>query len=226
MRGQIRGLDQASRNSADGISMIQTAEGALQETHSILQRMRELSVQSANDTNVSVDRTAIKDEMSELAAEISRIKDNTQFNEQNLLDASAGTSGKVQIHVGANKDQKMELDFTTKGIDLSDIYTSVNGADASTQGGAETAIKTIDDALKDVSAGRSKLGAYQNRLEHTINNLDNASENLTASESRVRDVDMAKEMMNFSKNNILQQAAQAMLSQANQQPQNVLQLLR
>ncbi|MCQ2018564.1 flagellin [Clostridium butyricum] len=226
MRGQIRGLDQASRNSADGISMIQTAEGALQETHSILQRMRELSVQSANDTNVSVDRTAIKDEMSQLAAEIGRIKDNTQFNEQNLLDGSAGTSGKVQIHVGANKDQKMELDFTTKGIKLNDIYTSVNGADASTQTGAETAIKTIDDALKDVSAGRSKLGAYQNRLEHTINNLDNASENLTASESRVRDVDMAKEMMNFSKNNILQQAAQAMLSQANQQPQNVLQLLR
>lgn len=226
MRGQIRGLDQASRNSADGISMIQTAEGALQETHSILQRMRELSVQSANDTNVSVDRTAIKDEMTQLAAEIGRIKDNTQFNEQNLLDGTSGTGGKVQIHVGANKDQKMELDFTTKGINLDAIHTSVAAADASTQTGAETAIKTIDDALKDVSAGRSKLGAYQNRLEHTINNLDNASENLTASESRVRDVDMAKEMMNFSKNNILQQAAQAMLSQANQQPQNVLQLLR
>lgn len=226
MRGQIRGLDQASRNSADGISMIQTAEGALQETHSILQRMRELSVQSANDTNVSVDRTAIKDEMTQLAAEIGRIKDNTQFNEQNLLDGTSGTGGKVQIHVGANKDQKMELDFTTKGINLDAIHTTVAAADASTQTGAETAIKTIDDALKDVSAGRSKLGAYQNRLEHTINNLDNASENLTASESRVRDVDMAKEMMNFSKNNILQQAAQAMLSQANQQPQNVLQLLR
>lgn len=226
MRGQIRGLDQASRNSADGISMIQTAEGALQETQAILQRMRELSVQSANDTNVTADRTAIGDEMTQLAAEIGRIKDNTEFNEQKLLNGTAGTAGKVEIHVGANKDQKTQLDFSTDGIKLDAVHTAVAGAAVDTQANAETAIETIDTQLKNVSAGRSKLGAYQNRLEHTIKNLDNASENLTASESRVRDVDMAKEMMNFSKNNILQQAAQAMLSQANQQPQNVLQLLR
>lgn len=226
MRGQIRGLDQASRNSADGISMIQTAEGALQETQAILQRMRELAVQSANDTNVSADRTAITTEVAQLAEEIKRINGNTEFNEQTLLNGKAGTGGKVQIHVGANNGQKMELDFTTKGIKLDDIHTAVAAADVSTQTGAETAITTFDTALKDVSNGRSTLGSYQNRLEHTIKNLDNASENLTAAESRVRDVDMAKEMMSFSKNNILQQAAQAMLAQANQQPQGVLQLLR
>ncbi len=226
MRGQIRGLDQASRNSQDGISMIQTAEGALQETQAILQRMRELAVQSSNDTNVSVDRAAINTEITELKAEISRIKDNTQFNDQNLLDGSAGTNGEVKIHVGANKDQTTDLDFTTAGIDLTDVETDIAGVDVTTQSGAEDAIETINEQLKLVSTGRSTLGAYQNRLEHTIKNLDNASENLTAAESRVRDVDMAKEMMTFSKNNILNQAAQAMLSQANQQPQGVLQLLR
>lgn len=228
MRGQIRGLDQASRNSQDGISMIQTAEGALQETQAILQRMRELAVQSANDTNVSADRTAITTEMDQLKAEIGRIKDNTEFNEQKLLDGTAGTAGKVQIHVGANTAQKTELDLKTAGIDLTSVNTAITGTAVAvdTQGNAESAIATLDAQLKVVSTGRSTLGAYQNRLEHTIKNLDNASENLTAAESRVRDVDMAKEMMNFSKNNILQQAAQAMLAQANQQPQNVLQLLR
>ncbi|MGL4773768.1 MAG: flagellin [Clostridium sp.] len=226
MRGQIRGLDQASRNSQDGISMIQTAEGALQETQAILQRMRELSVQASNDTNVTADRAAIGVELSELGKEITRIKDNTQFNEQKILDGSAGT---VNIQVGANKDQKMELDFTTAGINLTDIETAVGSLDATSiadHGTATALIETINTQLTSVSTGRSTLGAYQNRLEHTIKNLDNASENLTAAESRVRDVDMAKEMMNFSKNNILQQAAQSMISQANQQPQGVLQLLR
>jgi flagellin len=226
MRGQIRGLEQASRNSADGISMIQTAEGALQETQAILQRMRELAVQASNDTNVTADRTAIGVELKELGKEITRIKDNTQFNEQNILNGKAGT---VNIQVGANKDQKMDLNFATKGIDLTDIETAVKSLDGTsieTHAKATALVETINTQITSVSTGRSTLGAYQNRLEHTIKNLDNASENLTAAESRVRDVDMAKEMMAFSKNNILQQASQAMLAQANQQPQSVLQLLR
>jgi len=228
MRGQIRGLDQASRNSQDGISLIQTAEGALNEAHSITQRMRELAVQAANDTNVSVDRDAIGQEINQLGEELARIKDNTEFNEQTLLNSKAGTNGIVKIQVGANTTQSMDLDLTTKGIKLDDIVTALKGKkdEVSTHAKATAFIKTVDDNLKDISSGRSLLGAYQNRLEHTIANLDNASENLQAAESRVRDVDMAKEMMNFSKNNILQQAAQAMLAQANQAPQGVLQLLR
>ena len=228
MRAQIRGLNQASRNSQDGISMIQTAEGALNEAHSIIQRMRELAVQAANDTNVTVDRTSIGDEIKQLGLELSRIKDNTEFNEQKLLNGSAGTSGKVKIQVGANKDQQTELDFTTKGIKLDDIVQALNDKsdEVSTAAKATAFIKTVDDNLKEVSAGRSKLGAYQNRLEHTIANLDNAAENTQASESRVRDVDMAKEMMEYSKNNILQQAAQSMLAQANGSTQSVLQLLQ
>lgn len=227
MRGQIRGLNQASRNAQDGISMIQTAEGSLQEAQAILQRMRELAVQSANDTNVSVDRAALQNEVTELVTELGRIKDNTQFNTQNLLDGTTGVSGSVVIHVGANTGESMTLGFTTKGIDLTDIVgTDLAGLSIATQADADGAIATIQTAIDDVSAGRSLLGAYQNRLEHTIKNLDNASENLQAAESRVRDVDMAKEMMEFTKQNILQQAATAMLAQANQAPQSVLQLLR
>ncbi|MDQ0254534.1 flagellin [Evansella vedderi] len=227
MRGQIRGLDQASRNSQDGISMIQTTEGALNEVHSILQRMRELAVQSANDTNVEEDRDALQDEVNELIAEIERIKDNTQFNKQNVLDGTAGDEGDVVIQVGANENEVMELDFGIKGIDLSVIVdTDLNELDISSDtAAAQAAITTIDQAIEDVSAGRSKLGAWQNRLEHTINNLDNASENLQAAESRIRDVDMAREMMEMTRANILSQASQSMLAQANQAPQSVLQLL-
>ena len=229
MRAQIRGLNQASRNSQDGISMIQTAEGALNEAHSIIQRMRELAVQAANDTNVSVDRASIGDEINQLGAELSRIKDNTEFNKQTLLDGKAGDgNGKVKIQVGANENQQTELDFSTPGIKLDDIVTALNGKsdEVSTAAKATAFIATIDTNLEAVSAGRSKLGAYQNRLEHTIANLDNAAENTQASESRVRDVDMAKEMMEYSKNNILQQAAQSMLAQANGSTQSVLQLLQ
>jgi flagellin len=227
MRGQIRGLETASKNSQDGISMIQTAEGSLNEVHSILQRMRELAVQASNDTNVGEDRTALQDEVDELVTELGRIKDNTQFNTQNLLDSSAGSAGSVTIQVGANSGEVMTLDFTVKGIDLSDIVdTDLASLDLSTTATAQDAIDSIQTAITDVSAGRSSLGAWQNRLEHTINNLDNASENLTAAESRIRDVDMAKEMMAQTKNSILAQASQAMLAQANQQPQGVLQLLR
>lgn len=228
MRAQIRGLDQASRNSQDGISMIQTAEGALNEVHSIVQRMRELAVQSANDTNVKVDRDSLGQEIAQLGLELVRIKENTQFNELNLLDGTAGDAGKLNIQVGANKGQKMELQFVTKGINLTEIVEALNDKAASVEDHAKATefIEVVNNNLKEVSTGRSLLGAYQNRLEHTIANLGNSSENLQAAESRVRDVDMAKEMMNFSKNNILQQAAQAMLAQANQAPQGVLQLLR
>ncbi|MFD2128737.1 flagellin N-terminal helical domain-containing protein [Paenibacillus xanthanilyticus] len=224
MRGQIRGLDQASRNAQDGISLIQTAEGALQEVHSILQRQRELAVQSANDTNVTADRTALEAEFDQLTAEIGRIKDNTTFNTQKLLDGSA--TANLKMHVGADAGQTIDINLDTAGVDLTAVATAAGTATIATQAGADAAITSINTQLESVSAGRSYLGALQNRLEHTINNLNNASENLTASESRIRDVDMAKEMMEQTKNSILSQAAQAMLAQANQQPQGVLQLLR
>lgn len=228
MRAQIRGLNQASRNSQDGISMIQTAEGALNEAHSIIQRMRELAVQAANDTNVSVDRTSIGDEIEQLGEELERIKDNTEFNKQKLLDGTAGDSGTVQIQVGANNAQRTALDFTSDGINLSSVVGALKNksGEVADSDSATAFIEIVDENLKNVSSGRSKLGAYQNRLEHTIANLDNASENTQASESRVRDVDMAKEMMEYSKNNILQQAAQSMLAQANGSTQSVLQLLQ
>ncbi|MDR7073150.1 flagellin [Fictibacillus barbaricus] len=226
MRGQIRGLDMASKNSQDGISLIQTAEGALNEVHSILQRQRELAVQSASDTNVVADRTALKDEFTQLTAEVARITGQTEFNTMKLLDKSAGTAGVLKIQVGANATQSMDLDLGTAGVDLTAVNTALGTADISTQAGANTALTTLDTQIASVSSGRSYLGATQNRLEHTINNLNTSSENLTAAESRVRDVDMAKEMMEQTKNSILSQAAQAMLAQANQQPQGVLQLLR
>ena len=227
MRGQIRGLDQASRNSADGISMIQTAEGALQETQSILQRMRELSVQAANDTNVTADRNAIQSELTSLTNEIDRIATTTQFNEKNLLNGSLDTSGSgAALQIGANADTNLKLTINISNMGSSSLGITAASVSVGSNTLATASISNINNAIKIVSAQRSSLGANQNRLEHTIANLDNASENLTAAESRVRDVDMAKEMMSFSKNNILQQAAQAMLAQANQQPQGVLQLLR
>lgn len=219
MRGQIRGLEMAQKNAQDGISLIQTAEGALTETHSILQRMRELAVQAANDTNVSADRDAIQAEIDALVSEINRIADNTEFNTQNLLDGSF--TGKA-FHIGANSGQNITVDIATMNASALGV-ASISVASA---GVANTAITSINDAIEDVSTERSKLGAVQNRLEHTINNLGATAENLTAAESRIRDVDMAKEMMAFTKNNILMQAAQSMLAQANQQPQGVLQLLR
>jgi flagellin len=375
MRGQIRGLDMAAKNSQDGISLIQTAEGALNETHSILQRMRELAVQSASDTNTADDRTKLQEEVKQLGKEIDRISTTTEFNTQNLLDGSF----KGTFQIGANEGQSLDLSISkmnTSGLGLSSsisitetgtttnnannalladgVYTldgtdirdtdgnivgsfdaatdvisvttggvdtpvvtltsteltdgssitisdsgskfevknnvdfnaanmdqlaagtytisgtnllkddkvvgtadttaktitidgnviteaalgfiattlvdgssfTVNSADISTKDKAAGAITKINDAIELVSAERSKLGATQNRLEHTINNLSTSSENLTAAESRIRDVDMAKEMMEQTKNSILAQAAQAMLAQANQQPQGVLQLLR
>ena len=223
MRGQIKGLDMATKNAQDGISLIQTTEGALNEVHSILQRMRELAVQAANDTNVTEDREAISAELEQLNEELGRIKDTTEFNTKKLLDSSAG---EINFQVGANANQKMTFDFAQAGIDLSDVVDNTAGLDVSTHDAAELVITAIDTELNSVSSGRSLLGAAQNRLEHTIQNLGAASENLTASESRIRDTDMAASMMDFTKNNILMQAAQSMLAQANQQPQGVLQLLQ
>lgn len=224
MRGQIRGLAMASKNAQDGISLIQTAEGALTETHAILQRMRELAVQSANDTNNDTDRGELQKEVEQLIAELDRISTDTEFNTKTLLDGSliSGASGAVVFHIGANADQSIELEIG----DMSATGLSVATVDIATQTGADSAITTIQTAIDNVSSERAKLGAYQNRLEHTIRNLDTSAENLQAAESRIRDVDMAKEMMEFTRNNILQQAATAMLAQANQAPQSVLQLLR
>ena len=272
MRGQIKGLNQSVRNAQDGISLIQTAEGALNETHSILNRMRELAVQSANDTNTGSDRLEIQKEVDQLATEITRIAKDTQFNTKNLLNDDFSAT----FHIGANKDQNMTLaisnmkssdlsvdstvawksatEITIGGTDYTFTaakggYTDTDGnvrleaaaayADAGavtaakistgisviSQDDANTAIESIDNAITKVSAERSKLGSVQNRLDHTINNLTTTSENLSAAESRIRDVDMAKEMMEFTKNNILNQASTAMLAQANQMPQGVLQLL-
>ncbi|GIO42017.1 flagellin N-terminal helical domain-containing protein [Paenibacillus apis] len=350
MRGQIRGLDMAQKNAQDGISLIQTAEGALTETHSILQRMRELAVQASSDTNEGVDRQKLQSEVDELSKEIKRISTDTEFNNQKVLN---GDFNDKVFHIGANSGQSIRLSIgdmsntelgvngykaevskgadedatthyglsfssyetaeftietdaaatgtthtgveettatydkdtktftlklrqdagadgvvnTTKDEILSALQKAVSKAGAdititkdadnttaeaitatagnitindadptvtddaaglriATQSSADKAITTINNALNAVSEERSKLGANQNRLEHTINNLGATSENLTAAESRIRDVDMAKEMMSFTKNNILTQAAQAMLAQANQQPQGVLQLLR
>lgn len=318
MRGQIRGLDQAARNAQDGISMIQTAEGGLNETHSILQRMRELAVQASNDTLQPEDRNAIATEVGQLSSEITRISTDTKFNGKTLLSGTLGVSrsgGTLDISVtglsnlsdigvanakasttytvtetatdisiadGAGNSQNIKkasvalaagdtLNFDSLGItiktnssynaggtafngktiitgaasgatlqigadatqtlaisigDMSATGLSVDSLDVTSNTTANAAITSVNSAITTVSTQRANLGAWQNRLEHTIANLGTSSENLTSAESRIRDVDMAKEMMSFSKNNILSQAAQAMLAQANQQPQGVLQLLR
>ncbi|MCM3566997.1 flagellin [Neobacillus mesonae] len=322
MRGQIRGLDMASKNAQDANSLIQTAEGGLNEVHDILQRMRELAVQSANDTNTNDDRTELQKEVSQLRNEIDRIANNTEFNTKGLLKGdfavkvdtdtatstllgdgafekvdfsglgtgtwtltaqadhsytlsdgtdtlisnipTAGQAGAItfggpngqtvtmnvnnsyaddafdglafavtgnsgltfQIGANANQNMTIAIDDTRITNGTQAQMTALAGVDITSQTGANTAITTINDAIKQVSSSRSTLGSYQNRLEHSINNLNTSSENLTAAESRIRDVDMAKEMMEQTKNSILSQAAQAMLAQSNQMPQGVLQLLR
>ncbi|MFD1037070.1 flagellin [Virgibacillus byunsanensis] len=284
MRGQIQGLEMASKNAQDGISLIQTAEGAMNESHAILQRMRELAVQSGNDTNTESDRAEMQKEVDQLANALNDISNDTEFNTQKLLDG--GFEGTFQV--GANEGQNLSVtigdmsaetlavskEYTTSGsgsasellsggsgtgatfYDIGDTLTGgeeatvagyydgtdvlvhvaddayASGSDVTaginitSQSGADTAITDIQSAIDAVSAERSKLGAVQNRLDHTINNLGTSAENLTAAESRIRDVDMAAEMMEFTKNNILSQASQSMLAQANQQPQGVLQLLQ
>lgn len=219
MRGQIRGLNQATRNAQDGISLIQTAEGALNETHAILQRMRELTVQAGNGTNETEDLEAIQAEIAALIDEIDGIAERTEFNGKTLLDGNLD----IDLQIGANAEQQVNLQIaamdsaglTVSGIDVKDFATT----------DFDTQLGSIDNAIGLVSSERSSLGALQNRLEHTINNLGVAAENLTAAESRIRDVDMALEMAEFTKHNILLQAGTSMLSQANMKPQNVLQLL-
>ena len=220
MRNQIRGLNQAVKNSEDGISLIQTAEGNMNEIHSILQRMGELAIKSRNDVNASEDRRSINDEIVQLKSEISSITKKAEFNGTKLLngDMSAGKD----LQVGANMGETMKISI--KGTSLSNL--GLTNTTVSTASGASAAIGAIQSAIKNVSAQRSLLGAVQNRLEYTINNLENYSENLTSAESQIRDTDMAAEMVTFSKNQILQQAAQSMLAQANQSNQGVLSLLQ
>ena len=219
MRSTIRGLDKASTNAQDGISLIQTAEGALNETHSILQRMNELATQAANDTNTSTDRTAIQNEIDQLTSEINRIQSTTQFNTMNLID---GSFSKKNLQVGSLCGQRIEIQISN----MNASSLGVSGLKVSSFSQAGTAMSAIQKAIDDVSTQRAKLGALQNRLEHTIANLDTTSENTQASESRIRDTDMAKEMVTYSKNNILAQAGQSMLAQANQANQGVLSLLQ
>ncbi|OAH54610.1 flagellin [Domibacillus aminovorans] len=223
MRAQIRGLNQASRNAQDAISMIQTGEGALNETHAILQKMRELSVQAASDTNTDTDRQAIQKEINQLTEEITRIGSTTQFNTMNLLD---GSKPSFTIQVGANAGQTMTIEMADMRAHALGITSARGPVNVTTTSSASAAITIFDDAIKKVSSQRSQFGAYSNRLEHTINNLNTADENLTAAESRIRDADMAKETMNQVKASILAEVSMAMMVQANQAPQSVLQLLR
>ena len=215
MRGQVRGLQRASDNAQDGISLIQTAEGAMDQQHAILQRARELAVQAANDTNVTADRNAISEELSALEAEFARITSQTEFNTMKLLN---GDFANKNLQVGANKSQAIAV--TISATSMQSIKGSV-----SSHSDATASIAKMDADITALSTTRSKLGALQNRLEYTVKNDDNAAENIQASESRIRDVDMADEMTRYSKESILQQAATSMLAQANQSNQSVLSLL-
>ncbi len=212
MRAQIRGLDQAVDNAEDGISLIQTAEGNMDAMHSILRRMEELAVKAANDVNESEDRDTIQDEMDQLATELNAIASRAKFNGKKL----SNFSGYLQI--GANNGDHMKITVKVK--------VTLATKDLSAHSTASKTISAVQEAIKSVSAQRSKLGAIQNRLEYTVENLENYSENLTDAESRIRDTDMAEEMVNYTKSNIVQQAAQSMLAQANQSTQGVLSLLQ
>lgn len=224
MRGQIRGLKQASTNAQDGQSLIQTAEGAMNEIHSVLQRMRELTVQAKNDTYLQEDREKIKTEVSQLQSEITRIATQTQFNKMNLL---TGSFTKKQFQVGANDGQTIGLsisEMTATALSVDGIASAIGKASSGAKVG--NIIETIDNAITTVSEKRSDLGAISNRLDHTIANADNMAENLQSSESKIRDVNMASEMVAYSSMSILQQAGQSMLSHANQATQGVLSLLQ
>ena len=217
MRAQIRGMEQAERNVQDGISMVQTAEGALEEAGNIAQRMRELGVQAGNDTLSDKDRTKVKKELEQLQDEMKKISEETKFNGKQLLNAA----GTFTIQAGANSETRK---ITT--ADLSSIASNLSSTSISNASEAQSFVTKVDVALESINAARSELGAMQNRLEYTANNLTTSTENLTAAESRIRDVDVAKEMVTLSKLNILNQASQAMVSQAKQQPESVSQLLR
>jgi len=217
MRRQVRGLTQASANAQDGISMVQTAEGALNEVHDMLQRINELAVKGENGTLTSSDRSYINSEVKQLMSEIDRVASTTTFNEKNLL---TGSCSDVDLQVGAETGQHIKLSITA--MTCSGIKLSGSVTDASTAGKLNTSVK---NAIAAVNKQRSDLGSVQNRLEHTIKNLDNVVENTTSAESQIRDTDMATEMVKFSNNNILAQAGQSMLAQANQSNQGVLSIL-
>lgn len=224
MRNQIRGLNKASDNAQDGISLVQTAEGALNEVHSMLQRMSELAVQAANGTNATTDRTALNDEVQQLKTEIRRVGSTTQFNKMNILDGGFSAGTKKALQVGANANQTISIAISAlKSVVGSSLIDDLKIGTATN---AQSAITTVQSSIEKLSTLRSKLGAVQNRLEHTVANLDNISENTQSAESRIRDTDMAEEMVQYSKNNILQQAGQSMLAQANQANQGVLSLLQ
>ena len=236
LRSQVGGLKVAARNAQDGISAVWTTEGALTEVHSILQRLRDLGVQAANDSNNTDARANIATEANSLQAELSRIADSTNFNGTKLLD---GSQASLTFQVGADGDANsaIEVDLTSADVsgvaDALDVSTYDGAAwsagadlDFSSHTGAQAAVEAIDTQIGAVSTARAELGAYQNRFEHTIKNINVAVENLSASESRIRDTDMAQEMVSFTRAQILSQAGTAMLAQANQIPQGVLSLLR
>jgi flagellin len=240
MQAQITGLNTATDNAQDGISMIQTAEGSLSESQSILQSMNELAVQAKNGTNSSTDQSRLQDEANQLAQDLTRISSQTSFNTQQVLGSATVTgslfsSRGIMLQIGANDSQTINITLSgaakgVTGVDATSL--GVGSGTVTSQSGvaiditATNAITTINNAINDISAMRSKLGAYQNRLDHTINNLGVESQNLTSASSQITDVDMASEMTNFTKNNILVQSAEAMLAQANQLPQGVLSLLK
>ena len=224
MRAQIKGLETAQANANDGISLIQTAEGALTEVHSMLNRMTELATKSANGTmQNAVDRAALQSEFTSLSSEIDRISSATNFNGITLLNGELATTA-LTLQVGDTSDAFQQVEVEVGDMSASGL--GISAVNLGSQTGAAAALTTIKTAINNVSTNRANLGAVQNRLEHTVNNLSVTTENMTAAESRIRDVDMAKEMMSFTTNNILSHAAQAMLAHANQQPQGVRQLLR
>lgn len=226
MRGQIRGLKQASTNAQDGQSLIQTAEGAMNEIHSVLQRMRELTVQAKNDTYLQEDRAKIKTEVDQLQSEITRIATQTQFNKMNLL---TGSYKSMQFQVGANDNQVIKLSIsrlTASALNVEGVASAIGDTTVSKGSIIGNQLSIIDAAITTVSTARSNLGAISNRLDHTIANADNMAENLQSSESKIRDVNIASEMVSYSSMSILQQAGQSMLSHANQATQGVLSLLQ
>ena len=225
MRKQIRGLTQASSNAQDGISLVQVAEGAMAEVHDMLQRINELSVQAANGTSTSTDKGNINDEIQQLKTEIDRVAQSTDFNTMKLLDGNFTET----LQVGAENKSEQQISITIDSLAASKVgkdNINISTLSCSTASDAKTAIDTVKSAIDSLSKSRSYLGAMQNRLEHTIKNLDNIVENTTAAESAVRDTDMATEMVKYSNNNILAQAGQAMLAQSNQANQGVLSLLQ
>lgn len=227
MQSQVRGLNQASRNAQDSISMLQTAEGALIETEAILQRMRELTVQGANDTLTVSDRVAIGTELQQLTSEIDRIATATQFNTQNLLDGATVATNGLTLQVGANAGQYINVKITGACAGIIGLGAAgLSSASVASASAASATLASLDLAIANVSANRSNLGAFINRLDHTIKNLSVSSENLSAAESRIRDLDMAAEVMTMTRNQILTQSSTSMLAQANQSTQNVLGLLR